>query len=263
MSKRKHEELEQPGLYGHGRKWFRGPMIGKGSSGSVYLATSKEPKSRLTHFPAQMAVKSAEISDSCTLQKERMVLSNLQGCPYVRCCYGEEITYGERGEMVYNLLLEYGSAGTLADMIKKTGRTGLPESDVQRYTRYIVLGLQSIHRYGYVLRDLKPENIILFPITSASNSTKYVVKIGDYGSAKKVMSMKKRRLNPYLRGNIKYLSPEVVFDGKQVPPGDIWALGCLVVEMLTGKSLWDGKKDKEIEDILYEIGEGHGLIMFE
>ncbi|KAI3822510.1 hypothetical protein L1987_10100 [Smallanthus sonchifolius] len=59
--------------------------------------------------------------------------------------------------MVYNLLLEYGSGGTLADLIRKSSRNGLLESDVKRHTRSILSGLRHIHRSGqeFLERSLK------------------------------------------------------------------------------------------------------------
>ncbi|KAI3687813.1 hypothetical protein L1987_81516 [Smallanthus sonchifolius] len=50
--------------------------------------------------------------------------------------------------------------GTLVDFIRKSGRNGLPESDVKRHTRSILCGLRHIHHCGYVHCDLKPENIL-------------------------------------------------------------------------------------------------------
>ncbi|KAI7984769.1 Mitogen-activated protein kinase kinase kinase 18 [Camellia lanceoleosa] len=65
-----------------------------------------------------------------------------------------------------------------------------------------------------------------------------------------------------LRGSLRYSSPETVVDKglQQEPPSDVWALGLIVFEMLTGKSVWDGKQDSEVEGILSEIGKGHGVL---
>ncbi|KAI8019976.1 Mitogen-activated protein kinase kinase kinase 17 [Camellia lanceoleosa] len=243
---------------GDGVAWFRGAMIGKGGFGSVYLANLKKPKLKYGCFPAIMAVKSAEVSVSGSIQKEREVLSNLGQCPYIIRCFGDEITMGLNGEMVFNLLLEYGSGGTLADLIKKSGGSGLLESDVRCYTRSILRGLNHIHDCGYVHCDLKPENILIVSKTTGT-TTKLRVKIGDFGLAKRATRNKKRKLDPYLRGTPMYLSPEAVVDNIQEPPSDIWALGCIVLEMLTGKPPWDGKQDLGAEVFLQQIGESHEL----
>ena len=58
-------------MSGDGDTWVRGPLLGKGAFGSVFLATFKKPKSRFHCFPSTMAVKSAEVSLSASLQKEK------------------------------------------------------------------------------------------------------------------------------------------------------------------------------------------------
>lgn len=262
MKRKQESELEfqkcKKNKYGDGVAWLRGSMIGKGSFGSVFLATLKKPKSRYSYLPPVIAVKSAEVSVSCSIQKEREVLNNVKGCPNVIRCFGEETTRGENGEMAYNLLLEYGSGGTLADLIKKSDGKGLPESEVMCYTRSILRGLYHIHGCGYVHCDLKPENILLVP-DNRGGSVQFRAKIGDLGLAKRAKQNKKRKLDPYWRGTPMYLSPEAVADGVQEHRSDIWAVGCIVLEMLTGKPPWEGKQDSDSEEILNKIGEGKDL----
>ncbi|GFP84734.1 mitogen-activated protein kinase kinase kinase 2 [Phtheirospermum japonicum] len=226
--------------YGDGIQWTRGSILGKGSFGRVYKATLKNSRSKYSYFPSEMAVKSAEVSVSSTLQKEREIMNNLDGSPYVITCFGEETTIGDKGMMAYNVLLEFASGGTLADRIKKL--SGLPEHEVRAHTRSILRGLNGIHGLGYVHCDLKPDNILL-------------AKIGDLGLAKREIkqSNKKRKImeSNYWRGTPMYLSPETVIDYVQAAPSDVWAVGCIVLEMLTGKPAWD---EFNAEDILARIG---------
>ncbi|KAL2554863.1 mitogen-activated protein kinase kinase kinase 21 [Forsythia ovata] len=252
------EDVQQKGLlkYGDGIAWFRGAMIGKGGFGRVYLATLKNPKSKYSCLPSVMAVKSAEVSVSGSIQKEREVFSNVKGCPNIIRCFGEETTIGENGMMVYNLLLEYGSGGTLADMIKKLGGNGLPESEVRVYARSILQGLSHIHGIGYVHCDLKPDNILLVHNGGRARVSEFRVKIGDFGLAKRAQGNKKRKLEPYWRGTLRYLAPEAVLGNVQEFPSDVWAFGCIVLEMLTGKPPWYGKEELNAEAILHKIGEG-------
>ncbi|XP_055828692.1 mitogen-activated protein kinase kinase kinase 20-like [Solanum dulcamara] len=241
--------------FGDGVAWYRGAMVGKGSFGCVYLATLKNPKLNCSYFPSVMAVKSAEVSVSGSIQKEREVHNNIKGCPYIIRCFGDETTTGQNGAMIYNLLLEYGSGGTLAERIKNSGLT---EFEVRNHTRSMLRGLLCIHTIGYVHCDMKPDNVLLVP-NSSEGSTEFKVKIGDLGLAKRENQSKKRRLEPYWRGTPMYLSPEAVADNVQECPADIWALGCIVLEMLTGKPPWDREDDMDAEDVLRKIGGGHEL----
>jgi serine/threonine protein kinase len=228
-------------------------MIGKGCSASVFIATLNKPRSKYAYFPPLMAVKSAKISFSASLQKEKEALNSIAGCANVIRCYGDEITKSVDGEMVYNLLLEYASGGTLAALINNFGGKGLPESDVRRYTRSIVTGLNHIHRRGYVHCDLKPENILLVRCTS----NKFRAKVGDLGLAKRAKQSKKRKLNPCWKGTPMYTAPEAVFDISQQPPSDIWSLGCIVLEMLTGISPWECKRGVSAKEFLRWISQGY------
>ncbi|XP_065868409.1 mitogen-activated protein kinase kinase kinase 20-like [Euphorbia lathyris] len=254
-----HEEEDndkEKNLSNYGVSWRRGPLIGKGGFGSVYLANLKKPKSKNGYFPQVMAIKSAQVSSSTSLQKEKEVFEHLHGCPYILGCYGEETTTTKNGEMIYNVLLEYASGGTLADLIKKSGHSGLPESDVRRYTRCILKGIDYIHSHGYVHCDLKPDNVLL---VSARNGDSFVPKIGDFGLAKKFVKCKKMKFDPDFGGTALYMAPETVTDHIQQPPCDIWALGCIVFEMLTGNKVWDSNSDLTTHEILKKISDRYEL----
>ncbi|XP_057969425.1 mitogen-activated protein kinase kinase kinase 20-like [Malania oleifera] len=234
--------------YGDGGSWVRGPLIGKGSFGCVFLAHNRKKGGC---FPSAMAVKSCELSFSASLQKEREILGNLDGCSNVLRCFGNETTTSEDGQKtIYNLLLEFASGGTLGAFIRKNAAVAalIPESDVRGYTRAILRGLQHIHAWGYVHCDLKPDNILLFAPNSASGSGKFVPKIADFGLAKR-----RSVQDPCFRGTLLYMSPESLVHGIQGPPSDIWALGCVVLEMLTGRPPWGGAADLDRNGLLSRI----------
>uniref|UniRef100_A0A2C9U3J3 Protein kinase domain-containing protein n=1 Tax=Manihot esculenta TaxID=3983 RepID=A0A2C9U3J3_MANES len=247
--KRNFVAVEEDTLDNHGVAWWRGPLLGKGGSGSVYLAYLKKPKSRNAFYRRVMAVKSAEVSSSSLLQKEKEAFNHLHDCPYILECYGEETTVSKNGQMVYNLLLEYASGGTLADLIRISGGCGLPELDVKRYTRSILKGIDYIHSHYYVHRDLKPENVLLVP----SGSGDFVPKIGDFGLAKKAQRTKRRMFDSSIAGTILYMAPETLVDNIQESASDIWALGCIVYEMFTGKPLWGLDPNESTEELFKRI----------
>nr|GEY89529.1 mitogen-activated protein kinase kinase kinase 17-like [Tanacetum cinerariifolium] len=213
-------------IYGDGASWFRGTIIGKGSYGSVFVA-NLNTESRYTSYPSIMAVKSAEVSVSGSLKKEKEVMDNIRGSPYVIKCYDDEITKGENNNMAYNLLLEYASGGTLADLIRKSHGKGFLETDVKRYARSI--------------------------LKADKSDDGFIAKIGDLGLAKRVEQREKNDSGRYWRGNPLYFSPEAVVNGVQKPPADIWAFGCIVFEMLSGNPPWFLYKGLGINKILKRI----------
>ncbi|XP_020963619.1 mitogen-activated protein kinase 13-like [Arachis ipaensis] len=100
-----------------------------------------------------------------------------------------------------------------------------------------VKGLSHIHRKGLVHCDLKPENILVFPSLDKEIAN-YQLKITDFELSKtkeEEADVELWKSKP--RGMLSYLSPEA-FSGHIDAPIDIWALGCIVIEMLTGLPAW-------------------------
>ncbi|KAF6170702.1 hypothetical protein GIB67_015654 [Kingdonia uniflora] len=192
----------------HGR-WKKGEVIGKGTSATVSLAT---PDSNMHHLPPIMA--------------------------------GEDFTSSEENvvtpETNYNLLLAFAPGGTVADQIMETPE-GLPEDEVMGFTRSILRGLHYVHSNRYVHCDIKPGNLLLFPLNYSKNEEKigFEVKIADFGSAKRSDEELSDGGDKRLRGTSSYIAPESVAYNIYEPTCDVWALGCVVLEMLTGKPAWE------------------------
>ncbi|KAL8199336.1 hypothetical protein R6Q57_012904 [Mikania cordata] len=225
-------------------EWVRGKTIGHGSFGAVSLA---KPTNRSSDFPSIMAVKSCGISHCESLMNERMTLEQLKDCPEIIRCFGDSVTV-ENGVRLYNVALEYASGGALSEKVQKSGGFRLPESEVRRYTRSILNGLQFIHRNGFVHCDIKLQNILL-----VSDGVTDAVKIADFGLAKKTIRTGELNSKHEIRGTPMYMAPETVAVGEQEPASDIWALGCLVVEMATGEPVWNCS---DVGGLLMKIGIG-------
>ncbi|PQP98103.1 mitogen-activated protein kinase kinase kinase 2-like [Prunus yedoensis var. nudiflora] len=189
----------------NGVNWVRGELIGRGRYGSVHLATSTKPITRFGRRPEIMVVKSSNgVPCLRSVQHEAEVLIKLKGCP---------------------LLLS-----ALVD-------NSPPMRMVRRwYTKSILEGVKHIHQCDYVHCDLTPENILLVPTTTSCGSTSLVAKIADFGLAKRT---KEKVGGSGCRGSPMYLSPEALLDKLQDQPSEIWSVGCIVLEMLTGKPPWD------------------------
>ncbi|XP_058726888.1 mitogen-activated protein kinase kinase kinase 20-like [Vicia villosa] len=203
--------------------WVRGDLLGSGTFATVHLAKHVKPS---VNIPSLTAVKSCELSDSLSLQKEKNILERLTSCRHIIKCFGHDQTF-ENGKEYYNIFLEYASGGTLDDQLKNHGGK-LPEKLARRYTRSVVEGLKYIHENGFIHCDLKPPNILVF-----ENGN---IKISDFGLAKEMGVEKDKKLV----GTLPFMSPEsLMVDRVYESPIDIWALGCTVLEILTGEPVWN------------------------
>ncbi|XP_012574483.1 mitogen-activated protein kinase kinase kinase 20-like [Cicer arietinum] len=224
--------------------WVRGPSLGSGTFATVDLAIHTQHS---VNFPSLTAVKSAYAYNSYYLLNEKHILDRLGSSPFIVKCFGHDQTL-ENGVKFYNIFLEYAAGGTLSDQLKNHGGK-FPETLVRRYTKSIVKGLKHIHENGFVHCDLKLQNILVFDDDN--------IKISDFGLSK----AKGLKLceNWECRGTPMFMSPESVNDNVYESPTDIWALGCTVVEMVTGKSAWNVGDNDNIWSLFVRIGIGEEL----
>ncbi|KAI3828043.1 hypothetical protein L1987_02137 [Smallanthus sonchifolius] len=193
--------------------WTRGHVLRRGSFATVYTATSAATSEVL-------AVKSIVLSQSKNLQREQQFLSILTS-PYVVTYKGCDITK-ENNNFMYNLLMQYMPEGTLIG-------ARLNESEISNYTKQIIQGLEYIHANGIVHCDIKGANLLV---------GKSGVKIADFGCAK-------------WASEPMFMAPEVALGEEQGFAADIWALGCVVIEMATCGSPWLNVNDPT--SVLYKI----------
>ncbi|XP_070035944.1 mitogen-activated protein kinase kinase kinase 20-like [Nicotiana tomentosiformis] len=230
--------------------WKRGKTVGKGSFGIVSLASTSNLHDHLLNgvpLPFQIAVKSCKFSGSRYLRAESEFLRMFQESPYVIRSFGVNVTQ-ENGVILYNLLLEYASGGSLADRLDAdmNSRKGLAEFEVQKHTKNVLLGLSHVHSKGVIHCDIKPHNILVV-------GTDRIAKIADFGLA---MTLEEsRKIKHGIRGTYRYMAPESVIYHEYGTEVDIWALGCTVYELLTGTPLWETSSDiNDVNaDVLYKI----------
>ncbi|XP_074588052.1 mitogen-activated protein kinase kinase kinase 20-like [Curcuma longa] len=234
-----------------GMEWSRGPLVGRGSFATVSLAYIQEPAGRWGNIPDVVAVKTAVLSRSDVLRHERSMLAEFQGCPQIVRCFGDEVAVDEAtGVESYNLFLEYAAGGSLFEAVRRSGR-GLGEATVRRYARSILRGLEYVHARGYAHCDIKLHNIL---VRGGGGGGDNDVVIADFGLAKKAGG---DNAGAGISGTPLYMAPETVAGGtgSTAAAADVWALGCAVAEMSSGRPAW-GRRFINSWGLLFAIGFG-------
>lgn len=127
------------------------------------------------------------------------------------------------------LVMELIEGGTLRELLNERGP--MPPHAVAAVLRPVLGALTVAHRAGLVHRDIKPENVLI--------SDDGEVKIADFGLVRAVAAAGITSASVIL-GTAAYLSPEQVRDGKATPRSDVYALGIVTYELLTGQTPFTG-----------------------
>ena len=134
----------------------------------------------------------------------------------------------ENGEASY-IAMEYAPGGTLEDRILEDGPL-LPYKAVEVASQ-IAEALGFAHERGVIHRDIKPQNILLSALGDA--------KVGDFGLAR-VASSTSLSQTSLVVGTASYMSPEQAMGGPADPRSDLYSLGVVLYEMLTGELPYEG-----------------------
>lgn len=127
------------------------------------------------------------------------------------------------------LVMELVEGGTLRELLAERGP--MPPHAVAAVLRPVLGGLAAAHRAGLVHRDVKPENVLI--------SDDGEVKIADFGLVRAVAAAGITSASVIL-GTAAYLSPEQVRDGNAGPRSDVYSVGILTYELLTGHPPFSG-----------------------
>jgi hypothetical protein len=192
-------------------------VLGEGGFSLVYLAThlaTGEPR----------ALKVGPLDDPARFQREVRMLGSLSG-PHV-------VRYHEHGQLPgrFWIAMEYLGEFTLADLIHTRPDTEQGLLLAEQMLR----GLASLHEVGVVHRDLKPENAMV--------AEDLRLRLIDFGLAKPLPGSAAARTASRTSGLIgtpRYMSPEHIRDAPLTPASDVWAFGCILHELLTGRPVFE------------------------
>ena len=201
--------------------------IARGGMATVYLATDLRLERRVA-----IKIMHGHLADDNTF-KSRFVQEARSAARLAHPNVVNVFDQGQDSDMAY-LVMEYLPGITLRDLLKDYGRL-TPEQTIDIMSA-VLSGLAAAHKAGIVHRDMKPENVLL-----ADDGR---IKLGDFGLARAASA--NTATGQALLGTIAYLSPELVTRGVADARSDIYALGIMMYEMLTGEQPFVGEAPMQI-----------------
>ena len=200
--------------------------LGQGGMAAVYLARRRD-SSRLV---AIKAIRARYLDDPDALQRfarEAHTVADLDHPNIVRTEAIEQI-----GDRAVAIIMEYIASGTVRDRLREYGAFSAEETE--GVLRDVANALAYAHRRGIVHRDVKPENVFL-------DATRSRAVLSDFGIARRIEGEVPITLLGAALGTPQYMSPEQI-DGRVVDGRtDIYSLGVLGWELLTGRRPWAGE----------------------
>ncbi|MFD4421500.1 Stk1 family PASTA domain-containing Ser/Thr kinase [Agromyces sp. NPDC058484] len=196
--------------------------IARGGMATVYLATDLRLERRVA-----IKVMHGHLADDNTF-KTRFVQEARSAARLAHPNVVNVFDQGQDSDMAY-LVMEYLPGITLRELLKDY--TKLTPEQTADIMDAVLAGLAAAHKAGIVHRDLKPENVLL-----ADDGR---IKLGDFGLARAATA--NTATGQALLGTIAYLSPELVTRGVADARSDIYAVGIMMYEMLTGEQPYVGE----------------------
>ena len=190
--------------------------LGNGSFGTVYKVLKKNEQGK--YFAMKSLSKSS-------LQKQKQLkyaISEIRIMKRLQHPFILTLHYAFQNPKSIYLILDYCPNGDLLDLIEKKGTLDLQIS--RFYLAEMILALEYLHSQDIIYRDLKPSNILV--------DEQGHIKLADFGLAKENVNNKNPAMT--LAGTPAYLPPETINQRGTSKSGDIYGLGPLLFEMLTG-----------------------------
>nr|CAD2203030.1 unnamed protein product [Meloidogyne enterolobii] len=206
---------------------YGGEVIGHGAFAVVYKGRHKETNKEV----AIKAIAKKNLSKAKNLlTKEIKILQELKGLQHenlvslLRCV--------ETPTHVY-LVMEYCNHGDLAEYL--FGKQTINELTIQHFFSQIAKALEALNKKAIVHRDLKPQNILLCNPRHPNKPqpTQLIVKLADFGFAR---SLPEGIMAGTLCGSPMYMAPEVIMSQQYGAKADLWSIGTIIYQCLTGKA---------------------------
>lgn len=201
-------------------------FLGRGGAGDVHEAIDQ-------HLGSSVALKvlhrAAGDADQIERLRQELLLARKVSHPSV--CRVFDLGRHDGPEPIWFITMELIGGESLRDRMQRRGR--LPLDEVSAIADQLIAALSVVHEAGVIHRDLTPANIFLVP---ADGRTRAVIT--DFG-----LAVGGDRESPHLRtaGTPAYMAPEQVTGQPATPATDVFALGMVLYEALTGALPWRGR----------------------
>jgi eukaryotic-like serine/threonine-protein kinase len=208
-------------------------QLGEGGMGAVFEAFDVVAGARLAVKVLRPAA--IERPDAMVQLRRELLLARAVTHPNVCRLYDLHLHQARSVGRVPFLTLEFLPGQTLCRRLARAGPLGLAEA--LRVATQVIAGLAAAHAAGVVHRDLKPSNVVLVP-TGFADDVRAVLT--DFGIARARIdgapaALLAASVSAGPEGTREYMAPEQADDGLVTPSSDIYALGVLLHEMVTGQ----------------------------
>ncbi|KAH1039320.1 hypothetical protein J1N35_041063 [Gossypium stocksii] len=146
-----------------------------------------------------------------------------------------------------HLVLEYCKGGDLSMYVTRYG--SVPEATAKHFMQQLAAGLLVLRDNNLIHRDLKPQNLLL-----STNDSNAVLKIADFGFAR---SLQPRGLAETLCGSPLYMAPEIMQLQKYDAKADLWSVGAILFQLVTGKTPFTGNNQIQLLQNILKSTELH------
>uniref|UniRef100_A0A3Q3R6K4 non-specific serine/threonine protein kinase n=1 Tax=Monopterus albus TaxID=43700 RepID=A0A3Q3R6K4_MONAL len=212
--------MESVGKFEFNRKH----LIGHGAFAVVFKGRHKEKRD--WEVAVKCISKKNLAKSQSLLSKEIKILKELQHENIVRL-----LDYQEIGGCIY-LVMEYCNGGDLAEYLHSKGT--LSEDTIRVFLQQIAQAMKVLRGKDILHRDLKPQNILLcHPEGCRSSSINTCIKIADFGFARHLQA---NTMAATLCGSPMYMAPEVIMSQNYDAKADLWSIGTIAYQCLTGKA---------------------------
>ena len=209
------------------RTYFKTKLIGKGTYGTVYKA--KDEEGREIYALKKIKLQTDDEGIPSTAIREICLLKELTHPNIVKLL--DVIHAPKKITLVFEFIDR-----DLKKVIDSTMGFGLEIPTVKSYMYQLLNGMSYIHKYKILHRDLKPQNLLI--------TTDGVLKIADFGLARGY-GLPVRNYTHEV-DTLWYRAPDVLLGSKAYSTCiDMWSVGCIFEEMVSGKQLFMGKSSAD------------------